>query len=392
MSKRGVVTRWLALALALFALPLQAEAGRRVALVVGISNYTYSPRLKNPHSDAKAISSALSAAGFEVVQSLDQDLTSLSAALDGFYKKADGADAALFFFAGHGLQFDGVNYLVPRDAALRSETRLKQETIALQDIIGAIEKRAGLTLVFLDACRDNPLAEELQRSAKGQSRSAAVPRGLAPMAIRNPDTLLVYAAAPGRTASDGGGENSPFTTALLRNIDEPGVEIELLMKRVTRDVVQATGGEQVPERLSRLTTEFVFKAAPGGTAPSAAAAAQKAPAAPAPQIAALAPDRQPAAPPPVRKRGDCLLVGGRLDQPLSVQRGTRICADASRDQAVIRNITTRAVIYSVNGGYEISCNTRELCAFNWDGAPMFNVRILPGDNGGVAAELVAPGG
>jgi len=141
---------------------------------------------------------------------------------------------------------------------LRSETRVKQEAVALQDVISAIEKRAKITLVFLDACRDNPLADELQRSMKGRSRSAAIPRGLAPMKIRNPDTLLVFAASPGRTASDGSGQNSPFTTALLNNIDQPGVEVELMMKRVTREVHQATRGEQTPERLSRLTSDFVF--------------------------------------------------------------------------------------------------------------------------------------
>lgn len=237
-----------------------AEA-KRVAFVVGISDYQHSPRLTNPRHDAAGVSQALEANGFEVVKVLDADISGLTRSLEEFYAKADGAEAALFFYAGHGLQFDGVNYLLPRDAELKSDTRLKQEAIALQDIITAIEKRAGVTLVFLDACRDNPLATELQRSAKGADRSAAVPRGLAPMTIRNPDTLVVFAAAPGRTASDGRGQNSPFTTALLENINAPGVEIELMMKRVTRDVVQATNGEQVPERLSRLTTEFVLKPA-----------------------------------------------------------------------------------------------------------------------------------
>lgn len=379
-----------------------------------MSNYTYSPRLDNPVRDVAAMSAALGAAGFEVLLSIDHDLAQLTSDLDNFYAKADGAEAALFFYAGHGLQFDGVNYLVPRDAQLKSETRLKQETVALQDIIAAIEKRASITLVFLDACRDNPLAEQLQRAVKSQSRSAAVTRGLAPMSIRNPDTLLVFAAAPGRTADDGQEDHSPFTKALLSNIAVPGVEIELLMKRVTRDVVQATKGEQIPERLSRLTTEFVFNtgAVSGGgstlSQPNFALAAKattpatgqkgadpaksqsgtlvQAPLAPAaPRVAAL-----PS--PPKRDASGCIVVGARLDMPLAVQRGSRICADGSRDQAVIRNVTSRAVIYSVNGGYEISCNTRELCGFNWDGAPMFNVRIQPGENGGVTAELVAPGG
>jgi uncharacterized caspase-like protein len=243
---------------------VETAHAKRIALVLGISDYAYSPRLTNPGRDATGMAKALQAAGFEVVLSLDQELSGVLVALEDFYARADGAETALFFFAGHGLQFDGVNYLVPKDAQLRSELRVKQETVALQDIISAIEKRAGITLVFLDACRDNPLAEELLRSSKGASRTAAVPRGLAPMTIRNPDTLLVFAAAPGKTASDGAGNNSPFTSALLRNISDPGIEIELLMKRVTRDVVQATNGAQVPERLSRLTTEFVFNTAKDG--------------------------------------------------------------------------------------------------------------------------------
>ena len=93
-----------------------------------------------------------------------------------------------------------------------------------------------------------------------------------------------------------------------------------------------------------------------------------------------------------RDASGCVIVGAHLDQPVAVKRGSRICADGSRDQAVIRNVTSRSVTYSVNGGYEISCNTKELCGFNWNGAPMFNVRIVPGENGSAAAELVAPGG
>lgn len=257
MLLRVVACSFIFAALISFGSVLPASA-KRIALVVGVSDYTHSPRLTNPKHDAADVSRALRDADFEVVESLDEGLPALLRTLEAFYAKAQGVETALFFFAGHGIQFNGVNYIVPRDARLRSEARLKHETIALQDIIGAIEKRAKVTLVFLDACRDNPLAEELQRSVLGLSRSAAVQRGLAPMRVRNPDTLLVFAAAPGRTASDGTGRNSPFTKALLRNMEVPGVEIELMMKRVTRDVHQATRGAQTPERLSRLTSEFTF--------------------------------------------------------------------------------------------------------------------------------------
>jgi uncharacterized caspase-like protein len=265
-----------------------AAEARRVALVVGIGYETAaSPRLPNAVRDGEDMAVALAAAGFEVVRPHSGELAALLDALERFYARAQGATAALFYFAGHGIQFENVNYLVPEDAQLRSETRLKQETIALQDIITSLERRNVLTLIFLDACRNNPLAEELQRKSAGTSRSAVVSRGLAPMTVRNPDTLLVFAAAPGKEASDGVGSNSPFTAAMLRNIAEPGVEIELMMKRVTRDVVQETGGEQVPERLSRLTSEFVFKQATGGTVRHEA----NAPPAPAPPptVGSLAP-------------------------------------------------------------------------------------------------------
>lgn len=247
-------------ALFFFCVNAHEANAKRIALVIGISDYTSSPRLANPRRDASAMAQALRASGFDVVQSFDGNLVELLKTLESFYELMDGAEAAIFFFAGHGLQFDGINYLIPRDAQLRSPTRLKQETISLQDIISSMETRAQMTLVFLDACRDNPLADELQRSVQGVGRSAAIPRGLAPMKIRNPDTLLVFAAAPGRTALDGVDANSPFTTALLKNMVMPGIEIELMLKRVTRDVVQSTKGQQVPERLSRLTSEFVFNA------------------------------------------------------------------------------------------------------------------------------------
>lgn len=259
LTLRGVWRSCRCLAASIFfLLPICTVEAKRTALVVGISDYDFSPRLANPRHDAASVARALETAGFNVVQSLDEDLSGLLQTLDRFYAEAEDAEAAVFFFAGHGLQFDGVNYLVARNAQLRGEAHLKQDAVVLQDIISAMEKRARITLVFLDACRDNPLAQKLQNSVKHRTRSAAVSRGLARMEVRNPNTLLVFAAAPGRTASDGEGSNSPFTTALLNNIGEPGVEIELMMKRVTRDVVQATKGEQTPERLSKLTSEFIF--------------------------------------------------------------------------------------------------------------------------------------
>ena len=349
-----------------------AAEARRVALVVGIGYETAaSPRLPNAVRDGEDMAAALRAAGFEVVRPRSGGLAALQDALEQFYIRANGATAALFYFAGHGIQFDGINYLVLDDAQLRSETRLRQETIALQDIITALERRNVITLIFLDACRNNPLAEALQRRAAGTNRSAVVSRGLAPMTVRNPDTLLVFAAAPGKEASDGAGSNSPFTSAMLRNLAEPGVEIELMMKRVTRDVVQETAGEQVPERLSRLTSEFVFKEAPGGTIRHEASA--------------------PAPPPPsgipAPKRNDCLVLDARLDRPVQVSIGTRVCSRDGEVRATVESITSYTIVYAA-GGRRWTCRRTEICTF-WDGGPTFGLgRSETGHGRAPSAELV----
>lgn len=369
-------------ALAAFVLVLSAAGpveARRVALVVGIGyEAAASPRLANAVRDGDDMAAVLGASGFEVIRPRGGDLRALQDALDRFYERAEGAEAALFYFAGHGIQFESVNYLVPDDAQLRSETRLKQETIALQDIITSVERRAAITLVFLDACRNNPLAENLQRRAVGADRSAVVPQGLAPMAVRNPDTLLVFAAAPGRTASDGLGSNSPFTAAMLRNIAEPDVEIELMMKRVTRDVVQETAGEQVPERLSRLTSEFVFK--------------RQVPVGKGHQQASVPPPA--AAPPPVSSTArtqdqDCLVLGSRLDRPVEVAVGTRVCSRDGEVRATIEDITSYTIVYTARGR-RWTCRRTEICTF-WDGGPHFGLGTSRSGQGGAARAMLVPG-
>jgi hypothetical protein len=359
----------------LFAAPQAADA-RRVALVVGISDYAYSPTLPNPKRDAERMSAALRGLNFEVITSLDNDLAGLIASLEQFYKAADGAEAALFFYAGHGLQLEGVNYLVPKDAQLRSEARVRQETIALQTIISATENRAKITLVFLDACRDNPLAEQLQRSVAGKSRSASVSRGLAPMEIRNPDTLVIFAAAPGKTAADGVGQNSPFTQALLSNIGAPGKDIELVMKHVTKAVAEATRGEQVPERLSKLTSDFFLNET--GRAIDTGRAIT-----PAPRPAAVVRVNTPA------ESAGCIPVGSRLTRPVPVRAGSALCAESGGGRALVRKVSSRALVYAVNG-VETACKTGDLCQFNWPGAPLFRVQIERGPDGDevLGAQLV----
>ncbi|GBF26904.1 hypothetical protein MnTg02_01947 [bacterium MnTg02] len=236
-----------------------ASAERRVALVIGNSTYEHTAQLPNPKNDASDMAVALKRLGFDVTTGLDLTEEKFLDVVSAFSDKLSDADVALFFYAGHGVQYQNVNYLIPVDAALRDEFRLKRETIALGDIIEQMEGRVPLNLVFLDACRNNPLADSLKRGLKGKGRAAYVGRGLARIEGGGRDTLITFAAAPGAVAADGVGRNSPFTAALLKHMETPGVEIEVMLKRVTGDVRRSTSAKQEPERLSRLTTEFYFK-------------------------------------------------------------------------------------------------------------------------------------
>jgi len=238
-----------------------AHAERRVALVIGNSAYVDAPVLRNPRNDAEDVGKALTSLGFEVTTGRDLTGLQLTRMIAAFSRSLQGADVALFYYAGHGIQANDQNYLIPVDAHVEDEFGLKREGVALADVISEMEGRAKTSLVFLDACRDSPFVERLKRSMTG-NRSASVGRGLARIGLETRDTLLVYATAPGQVAADGVGRNSPFTTAFLQHVAAPGVEIESVMKRVTASVRSLTRGAQEPERLSRLSTEFYFAKAP----------------------------------------------------------------------------------------------------------------------------------
>ena len=240
-------------------LPSPALAGKRVALVVGNSAYEYTPPLRNPANDAKDLSVALTNLGFEVVTAFDVKAAQFDFALKQFAEKISDVETALFFYAGHGVQFSGHNYLVPVDARLSDEFSLKRETIAADDVVQLLEAGARINLVFLDACRNNPLTEQLKRSITTPTRAALVGRGLARMETSGGDTLIAFSTAPGEVASDGAGRNSLFAEALLRHVNSPGIDVEVMLKRVTDDVRKATKDRQRPERLSKLSKEFQFK-------------------------------------------------------------------------------------------------------------------------------------
>jgi hypothetical protein len=236
--------------------PADAQAEKRVALVIGNSAYRNAPALPNPRDDAAAIAATLQKLGFSVQSGFDLDRAATEQMLRAFGDTLGDADVALFYYAGHGLQVDTKNYIVPVDARLASENDLPFEAVDLTLVLSLMERRPRINLVFLDACRDNPLAQNLARSM-GASRSMAVSRGLA-IAESGIGTLLVYATQPGNVALDGNGAHSPFTQGLLDYIATPDIEVRQMLTRVRAEVLQATGGKQVPWDHSSLTGDFFF--------------------------------------------------------------------------------------------------------------------------------------
>lgn len=261
----------------------RAQAGRRVALVVGVSDYKHAPRLENTRNDATEVSRALGRLGFTVDLVTDPDRTAFENAVRQFGRKADGADASVFFYAGHALEVNGQNLLVPAPADVQSERDLRYETVDLDLVLESMSGRSKIALLFLDSCRDNPFSKKLTTT-----RSAGF-RGLGAVDAAA-GTLIAFATAPGKVAEDGAGRHSPFTTALLNHIERPGVEVRQMLGNVRRQVRESTENRQLPWENSALEGEFYFKTANVPVGPAAMAA----PSATAPQ----ATPPPAAAPPP----------------------------------------------------------------------------------------------
>lgn len=248
-----------AVALWLFFLSSYAWAEKRIALVIGNSAYQHALQLANPQNDAGDIASKLTGLGFDVVTGRDLDLTGMRRSIRDFVGKLEGADMALFFYAGHGLQVDGDNFMIPVDAQLVSHNDLDFEALPIELVLSAMERNAKVNLVFLDACRDNPLASTLARSMG--TRSMAVGRGLAKLDT-GVGSLIAFATQPGNVAHDGSGRNSPFTTALLKHLGTPGQSITDDLIAVRRSVLDATDGKQIPWDSSSLTGPVVLNPSP----------------------------------------------------------------------------------------------------------------------------------
>jgi uncharacterized caspase-like protein len=220
-----------------------ALAMKRVALVVGISKYQQVPQLENPARDAQIVASLFRKAKFDVVDSRqDLGIAELRRVLREFSEISRDADISVIYYAGHGIELNGKNYLIPADAKLLSNFDVEDEAISLDRILEALDDVKRLKLVILDACRDNPFAGSMKRVVASRS----IGRGLAKVEPMTSDTLIAFAAKAGAVASDGDGNNSPFATALVKHIAEPGLDLRLAFGRVRDDVLKATGNKQEP--------------------------------------------------------------------------------------------------------------------------------------------------
>ncbi|MBB3902974.1 caspase family protein [Methylobacterium brachythecii] len=248
-----------------------ATADRRVALVIGNGAYENVPALDNPLTDSKAIAAALKRIGFDVVEGYDLKLDGMRSLVGQYASKLDGAKVAFVYYAGHGVAVAGDNYLLPTDTVLKSEADLDFKTMNVNLVLRQMQREDRVNVVILDACRDNPFAKELARSLK--TRSASVASGLSEITVNSAaGTMIAFATDPGKTALDGSGShNSPFTTALLKHMETPGVSISTVMDRVREDVWRSTGERQRPWVNTSIIGEFYLNPAPAAAVQVAAA-------------------------------------------------------------------------------------------------------------------------
>ena len=222
-----------------------ARAEKRVALIVGNSSYQTVPQLANPSRDASAVAKMFRDAGFDTVDVLlNVGNLDFKRAIRKFETTADQADIAVVYYAGHGLEISGVNYLIPVDARLASDRDAEDEAIPLERLVSSADGAKRLRLIVLDACRDNPFVRVMRRERKTASR--AVVAGLGKVEPTSTDTLIAYAAKAGSTADDGDGLHSPFTTAVLKNLTVPGLDVRLAFGRVRDEVLRVTASRQEP--------------------------------------------------------------------------------------------------------------------------------------------------
>ena len=260
MRRRSQPASMLALAAALLiglCVATPALAATRVALVIGNSAYRHVPVLPNTINDAGDVVDSLARLGFSVQRVQDGGFDAMRRALLEFSRKARDAEMALVFFAGHGMEVGGENWLIPVDAELKTDLDAEQEAISLKAVMLTVSAASRLGLVVLDACRNNPFAARMQRTL----RTRAVDRGFARVEPTG-SVLVAFAARDGTTAADGIGRNSPFTAALLKHLETPGLEINFLFRNVRDDVIAATRRQQEPFVYGSLSKETIYLKSP----------------------------------------------------------------------------------------------------------------------------------
>ena len=298
MNRRGLILGLGACAAlaGLAAAPATAD-GRRVALVIGNSAYRNVPTLPNPANDAGDVAAALKRLGFAVNLIINGSFDEMRRALIALGRDAADADMAAVFFAGHGMEINGDNWLIPVDAELQKDTDAASEAISLGSVMLQVSNTSSLGLVILDACRNNPFAAKMRRSLAMRAADRGGLGRIEPVG----NVLVAYAARDGTTALDGDGRNSPFTTALLHNIERPGVEVTFMFRSVHDDVMEATANAQQPFVYGSLSRKAIYLA--GQPSQADEAGTQQANAAPEAAAPAAA---VPASPPPAM---DPTLVG-----------------------------------------------------------------------------------
>jgi uncharacterized caspase-like protein len=267
MDKRIQLLFWLVIIPYIFvASSTIALAEKRVALILGNSAYEHSTPLRNPVNDANALSKAFSRLDFKVIQGVDQTKLEMDNQIQLFSENLKGTELAVFFYAGHGIQLNFKNHLVPVDFNPQVDTNLISQLISLDNILHELEKKKCVSIIFLDACRDNPLANKLSANlSSGRSLLIdekrgvkVVGQGLAEVEGKA-GTLIAYATQPGNVASDGDGKNSPFTEGLLKYIEQPGLEIRDMLSYVRVRVIKKTAEKQIPWDHSSLVKKVYFK-------------------------------------------------------------------------------------------------------------------------------------
>lgn len=239
--------------------PAPAGRGTRMALVIGNGAYAHVKALPNPPNDARAVAKSLRDVGFIVSEGVDLDRAAMQKMTRDFLREAARAQVALAYYAGHGVQIDGRNYLIPVDVELKPGTGMTETMIDMDTIMAGLDDQVRTNILIFDACRNNPMAQQVasagtNRGIEGTSGLAA-PSSLGSGATLGAGTLIAFATAPGQVALDGEGANSPFSAALSRHIGTPGLEVQQMLTRVRAEVVSATKNKQVPWSNSSLLGE-----------------------------------------------------------------------------------------------------------------------------------------